>query len=104
MLRSTQVLVAYPRILSLERFWRHSRCVQVRVIDWGLEVDGFQASDPDTLRAGLAPIYRHLPRTGALVRLVGVEEMWLPLGIGRIRWEAGLNDLGSALSFFGPAV
>ena len=99
MLRSTQVLVAYPRILSLERLWRHSRSVDVRVIDWGREVDGFQASDPDTLRAELAPIYRHLPGTGALVRLLGVEEMWLPLGIGRIRWEVALDNEGGALSF-----
>ncbi len=99
MLRSTQVLVAYPQFLSLERLWRRSRCIQIKVIDRGREVDAFQASDSDTLREELVPIYRHLPGTGALVQFVGVEEMWLPLGIGRIRWEVMLNNLGSALSF-----
>ncbi len=85
---------------------RVRRLVQVRVLVGGHEVDAFQASAPQTLRPALRPVYAHLPKHDAAVRFTGIEEDWLPLGIGRARREwrlAGPNAALAYLSGTGPS-
>jgi hypothetical protein len=45
------------------------------------------------------PVYQHLLGTGAEVYFLGIEESWLPLGIGRTHREVTLAGLGATLSF-----
>ncbi len=87
----------YP--LPLRRLWRISRRIEVRILEEGNEVDSFQASGPDTLRAALKPIYRHLPPRGATVCFTAIREEALPLGLHRERREAELTNLNEALAF-----
>lgn len=77
---------------------RQRRSVLACVLVDGRVVDEFSVSSPQTLRAALRPIYAHLPSHGE-VRLVGVEESSLPLGIARTRSETSLGDLPGALAF-----
>lgn len=78
---------------------RQRRAVLVRVVTHGHEVDSFLVSEPRTLRAAVRPIYAHLPADNAVVQFKGVEEEWLPLGIGKTRREAELKGLDDALRF-----
>lgn len=78
---------------------RQRRAVLVRVLARGHEVDAFEVSQPDTLRAALRPVYTYLPQGDADVEFKGIEEEWLPLGIGRRRREAELQDPEDALRF-----
>jgi len=86
-------------VISLPPLRRQRRAVLVRVITWGHEVDAFEVSAPQTLRAALRPIYSHLPAQGTTVEFRAVEEDWLPLGIDRARHEAKLRGLDDALGF-----
>jgi len=95
--RFSHVPVALPGILGLKWLRRRYRFVLVRVLDGGREVDGFQASTPEVLVAALRRTYAQL--TYESVELKGVEEEWLPLGIGRIRRETEMGSVDAAVSF-----
>ena len=86
-------------VSPMQRLRRHARSVQVQVIDGGHEVDRFQVANPRILRSELRSIYRHLSKHGGVVRLEGVEEEWLPLGIDRVRHEMKLDNVADALFF-----
>ena len=78
---------------------RQRRAVLVRVTAHGHEVDAFDVSEPQTLRAALRPIYAHLPARDGDVRFTAVEEEWLPLGLNRVHREVDLRGLEDALNF-----
>lgn len=99
MLRSIEASATRPRSAFFDGMWRCSRSVQVDVLLWGLVADSFRLSDPHTLGDAMAPIYRHLPQEGVIVRLLGIEEAFLPLGIGRTTRQVVLCDLNEAHSF-----
>jgi len=78
---------------------RRERCIAVRVLDGGHEVDSFQVSTAQVLRSEMDIIYSCLPKRGATVLLHGVEEESLPLGINRVRREVDLDNVSAAFSF-----
>jgi len=78
---------------------RRDRSIKVRILDGGHEVDSFEVSTADLLRAEMKAIGPHLPKRGALVQYRGIEEQSLPLGIARVRREVELEDLQDAVSF-----
>ncbi len=91
--------LARASALPLRRLRRRSSYVRVRVVVDGREVDAFEVTQPATLRAALSPIYKHLPAARAAVRLVGVEEERLPLGLGYAKREVELGDPVQAQAF-----
>lgn len=78
---------------------RRRRAVLVKVLVRDREVDSFEVSQPQNLRAALRIVYAHLPTSGAEVRFEAVEEQWLPLGLRRSRRQADLAGLADALDF-----
>lgn len=99
MVRHGHVVESHSYVSPLQRFRRHARAVQVRVIDDGREVDSFQLSDPQDLRSEVRSVYRHLQGCSGTVRLSGIKEEWLPLGIDRVRREVELDNVADALFF-----
>ena len=99
MVRHGHIVESYDFSSPLQRLRRHTRSVQVKVIDDGREIDSFQVTDPQVLRSELRSIYRHLPKGDAVVRLSGIHEEWLPLGIDRVRREMELGNVADALFF-----
>lgn len=85
--------------LPVDRLFRHSYSVDVRVMEAGREVDGLRASSPESLRESLRPVYRHLDAGRQSVLFSGVEERWLPGGLMRSRREVKLHSLNAALAF-----
>lgn len=85
--------------LSFDWLGRSSRSIRVRVFEDGREVDGFQSARPETLRAALRSVYRHLSRKRGAVQFTGIEERWLLSGIRRERREVDLANFGAALLF-----
>ena len=71
----------------------------VRVTEGERELDSFQTSSLEDLRAALRPIYRHIDPREQMLRFVGIEERWLPGGLGRTQSEASLPCLDDALAF-----
>ena len=78
-----------------------NRSIRVRVIAGGHEVDSFEASGSDTLRAAIRPIYAHLPLLDASVQFSGVEEERGPLGFRRSRRMTDLSGPSAALAYLG---
>ena len=99
MVRHGHIVESYSYNSPLQWLRRHARTVRVKVMDAGREVDSFQVADPQVLRSELRSIYRHLPRGSSDVRLSGIEEEWLPLGIDRVRRETELGNVADALFF-----
>jgi len=99
MVRHGHIVESYSCVSPLQTLRRHTRAVQVKVIDGGREVDSFQVANPRILRSELRSIYRHLPKGDGVVRLSGVDEDWLPLGIDRVRREVELDNVADALFF-----
>lgn len=71
----------------------------VTVTEAGRELDSLQASSLDGLRAALRPLYRHIDPREQMMHFVGIEERWLPGGLGRTRSEVILPCLDDALAF-----
>jgi hypothetical protein len=90
-----------PRANSFPWVWapRYHRSVLVKVLDGSREVDGFQASGAETMRAALRPIYRHLPKKRGTVQFIGIEEQVFPLGIRGGTRKIDLNNFGAAVMF-----
>jgi hypothetical protein len=84
---------------ALDRSRRHRRLIEVCVRVGEHEVDSLQASDPETLRSALRPIYAHLPARDATVRFVAVEEDSLPLGLRRRRSATRLPSYHLAINY-----
>lgn len=99
MLRSIGASATRPNSTLLDRMARCSRSVQVDVFNWGRIEDSFQLSNPKNLGAAIVPICKHLPQEGVAVRLLGIEEQSLPLGIDRTIRQIALCDLSEACSF-----
>ncbi|MHB8991477.1 MAG: hypothetical protein ACYC66_07545 [Chloroflexota bacterium] len=99
MWRETHAVETRVEPLSFGWLDRSSRSVRVRVFEGGREVDGFQSSRPETLRAALRAVYRHLSRKRGAVQFIGVEERWMLPGIRRERREVELANFGAALLF-----
>ncbi len=97
MARGTYAIETGRSTLSHSWLSRSSRSIQVRVVDGAREVDRFQSSSPELLRAALRPIYRNRGR--AVVQFLGIEEEWLLPGIRRGRREVELANFGAALMF-----
>ncbi len=95
---SAQVDRSLPSSRRIGWLCRRRRLVLGTVWIDGTQLDAFQASRRETLVSTVRPVLRHLPE-GAEMRLIGVEEEWLPLGAGRSRHERGLQSLGAAVSF-----
>lgn len=98
-LETVRASLARASALPLRRLRRRRNYVRVRVEVDGREVDAFQATQPATLREALPPIYKHLPAANAAVRLVGVVEEWLPLGLAYAKQEVELGDPVQAQAF-----
>ena len=81
------------------RGWKRSRSVRVQVLVDGQEQDSFEASSPQGLRDTYRRLAACLPWDGASVRLLGVEEESLPLGLERQRRETSLASIEAALAF-----
>jgi hypothetical protein len=86
-------------LFSTDWFRVSSRCILVRVLDGGREVDSFQASDPEILWASLRPILRHMRSFGLTLEFTGVEERWLPARIRASRQETTLANAEEAVEF-----
>ncbi len=99
MARNAQAMRTRAHPLDLRGLRRASRSIVVRVLDRSREVDCFQVSSRETLRAALRPIYRHLPAVGMSVEFTGVEEERPLLGLRRHRRETALAGLDDALDF-----
>ena len=78
---------------------RQRRSIRVRVMARGHEVDVFEVSEPQTLRAALRPVYTHLPAGDGTVAFEGVQEEWLPFGLAHTCQEDELEGLDDALEF-----
>jgi hypothetical protein len=78
---------------------RQRRAVLVQVFLNGRVVDSFEATQPQTLRAALRPVYAHLPAGKGSVRFRAVDESWLPFGLRRARNEVELGGLPDALAY-----
>jgi hypothetical protein len=94
-----QLPVHTARPFALRWAYRVSRSVSVHVLDGGIEVDSYDLTSAKVLRAALRRTYHHLPASGALVKLIGIEAVQLPLGIGRARREVVLPGIEAALAF-----
>ena len=75
------------------------RAVLVKVLVHGREVDSFEISQPQTLRAALRTVYAHLPTSGGEVQFQAVEEQWLPFGLRHSRRQTDLASLADALDY-----
>ncbi len=90
--------IAYVQPTSL---WRRRRSVRVSVLVAGHEQDGFEAATAKTLVPALRRTFAHLPARDASVRLIGAEELSLPLGLRRVTRSQELPDVWAALAFLG---
>jgi hypothetical protein len=103
-MRTISRIASYLRSL-IRRRWlvevsaRRRRLVEVSVLVGPHEVDSLQASDPETLRSALRPIYAHLPARESAVLFVAVEEEALPFGIRSSRRTVSLPTLRSAMGY-----
>jgi hypothetical protein len=82
---------------------RGHRSIRVDVFVKEEAVDSFVVGDGDDLRRALEPVLRHLPVGQGYVRLTGVEERRLPLGLRVRRLDLTLGNQLQALAFLDAA-
>ncbi len=78
---------------------RRRRVVIVEVLVDGYEEDRFEVGSSAVLRAALRPLEAHLPADCGMVRLIGIEQRWFPLGLGRTSCQTELPSREAALAF-----
>jgi hypothetical protein len=82
---------------------RGHRSIRVDVFVKDEHVDSFLVGDGEDFRRALGPVLRHLPVGQGYVRLTGVEERRLPLGLRVRRRELALGGQLQALAFLDTA-
>jgi hypothetical protein len=98
MSRAGQISRFHIHVPPLGALRRHSRCVEVKVLEYGCETDRFSLSDPRALRAELRTM-QGISSEHHVLELTGIEEEWLPMGLNRVRRETPLKSSAEALSF-----